>query len=170
MVGNKPVSARFSLLPNTKPRMGALGTSLVIQIALAAFLVIDSAVVSAAIDSESHVYGDGHCGAAAGYSRAAAAAKTAGSGARVKVQPPPPPVEQPAPKPDVAKFFAPKIEAPKPKPRQVEAELPKVNDTFQPLKLEMAVNQPARPREAGEDRNDDRRQLGSAHHREQAAR
>ena len=40
MVGTKPVSARFDLLPNTKPRMGALGTSLIIQIALAAFLVI----------------------------------------------------------------------------------------------------------------------------------
>ena len=29
----------------------------------------------------------------------------------------------------------------------MEAELPKVNDTFQPVKLEMASNQPARPRE-----------------------
>jgi TonB family protein len=64
------------------------------------------------------------------------------------VQPPPPPVEQPAPKVDVAKFFAPpKIVAPKPKVRQVEADLPKVNDTFQPLKMELASNQPARPRE-----------------------
>jgi TonB family protein len=68
--------------------------------------------------------------------------------AKVKVEPPPPPVEQPAPKLNVAKYFAPpKLEAPKPKPRQVEAELPKVNDTFQPLKLEVATNQPARPRE-----------------------
>jgi TonB family protein len=67
--------------------------------------------------------------------------------AKVKVQPPPPAVEKPAPKPDLAKFFAPRIEAPKPKPRQVVAELPKVNDTFQPVKLEMASNQPARPRE-----------------------
>ena len=48
----------------------------------------------------------------------------------------------------MAKFFAPRIEAPKPKPRQVEAELPKINDNFQPLKLEVATNQPARPREA----------------------
>ena len=60
----------------------------------------------------------------------------------------PPPVEQPAPKPDLAKLFAPRIQAPKPKPRQVkEAELPKVNETFQPVKLELANNQPARPRE-----------------------
>jgi TonB family protein len=63
-----------------------------------------------------------------------------------KVQPPP--VVKPAPpKPDIAKLFAPKIEAPKPKPRQVEAELPKVNDTFQPLNLKVDRTQPARPRE-----------------------
>jgi TonB family protein len=51
------------------------------------------------------------------------------------------------PKPNIAKFFAPKIEAPKPKPRQVEVELPKVNDTFQPLNLKVETAQPARPRE-----------------------
>ena len=64
------------------------------------------------------------------------------------MQPPPPPRWRgPAPKIDVAKYFAPKIEAPKPKPRQVEAELPKVNDTFQPLNLKVDKSQPARPRE-----------------------
>ena len=39
MVGTKPVSARFSLLPETKPRMSAMGTSLVVQIILVAFVV-----------------------------------------------------------------------------------------------------------------------------------
>src|SRR6266853_6035315 len=39
LVGTKPVSARFSLLPETKPRMSALGTSVIIQICLVAFLV-----------------------------------------------------------------------------------------------------------------------------------
>jgi hypothetical protein len=68
--------------------------------------------------------------------------------AKVKVQPPPPPVKPPAPKVEVAKFFAPpKIVPPKVKPRQVDADLPKVNETFKPLKLEVANNQPARPRE-----------------------
>jgi TonB family protein len=69
---------------------------------------------------------------------------------RAKVETPPPPAPTPVdrPKLDVAKYFAPKIEAPKVKPRQVDAELPKVNDTFQPMKMEMAVNQPSRPREA----------------------
>ena len=59
-----------------------------------------------------------------------------------RVQPPPPPKIE-APKPDVVKFIAP----PKPKIRQVEAELPKVNDTFQPLNLKVETAQPAKPRE-----------------------
>ena len=39
MVGTKPVSARFALLPETKPKMSALGTSVIVQICLAAFVV-----------------------------------------------------------------------------------------------------------------------------------
>ena len=64
-----------------------------------------------------------------------------------KVQPPPPVEKVEPPKPNIAKLIAPRIEAPKPKPRQVEAELPKVNDTFQPLNLKVENSQPARPRE-----------------------
>jgi TonB family protein len=65
-----------------------------------------------------------------------------------KVTPPPPVEKIETPKPNVVKFFAPpKIEAPKPKIRQVETELPKVNDTFQPLNLKVDNAQPARPRE-----------------------
>ena len=145
MVGNKPVSARFSLLPNTKPRMSAMGTSLVIQIALAAFLVIvpqlfPEQLIPRAMYMVTEIAGPPL--------EIPAPPPPKIPVAKVKVEPPPPPVEQPAPKPDVAKLFAPRIEAPKPKPRQVnEAELPKVNETFQPLKLELADNQPARPRE-----------------------
>jgi TonB family protein len=144
MVGDKPVSARFSLLPDTKPRMSALGTSLVIQTALAAFVVMipllfPQQMIPRAIYMVTEIAGPPlDIPAPPKPPKPPAVAK-------VKVQPPP--VERPAPKPDIAKFFAPKIEAPKPKPRQVEAELPKVNDTFQPVKLEMASNQPARPRE-----------------------
>ena len=39
MMGNKPVSARFSLLPETKPKMSAMGTSVIVQICLVAFVV-----------------------------------------------------------------------------------------------------------------------------------
>jgi len=144
MVGTKPVSARFSLLPNTKPRMSALGTSLVIQIAVAAFLVIvpllfPERMIPRAIYMVTEIAGPPLDIPAPPPPKPPASPK-------VKVQPPPPPVEPP--KVNVAKFFAPPaIVAPKPKPRQVEAELPKVNDTFQPVKMELATNQPARPRE-----------------------
>ena len=147
MVGSKPVSARFTLLPNTKPRMGALGTSLIIQIALAAFLVIvpllfPQKMIPRAMYMVTEITGPPLDIPAPPPPKPPAVAK-------VKVQPPPPPVEAPAPKVNVAKFFAPpKIVAPKPKVRQVEAELPKVNDTFQPLKMELATKEPARPREA----------------------
>ena len=146
LVGNKPVSARFSLLPNTKPRMGALGTSLIIQICLAAFVVMipllfPQQMIPRAMYMVTEIAGPPLDIPEPPKPKPPAPPKVA------KVQPPPP-VEQPVPKVNVAKFFAPRIVAPKPKPRQVEADLPKVNDTFQPLKLEVANNQPARPREA----------------------
>jgi len=147
LVGTKPVSARFSLLPNTKPRMSALGTSLVIQICLAAFIVcipllFPQQMIPRAMYMVTEIAGPPLDIPQPPKPKPPEPPKMA------KVKPPPPPVEQPAPKIDVAKFFAPpKIQAPKPKIRQVEAELPKVNETFQPLKLEVANNQPARPRE-----------------------
>ena len=136
---------QFSLLPNTKPRMSALGTSLVIQIAVATFLVAAPLLFPQQLMPKAMYMVTEIAGPPLDIPEPPKPPKPPAV-AKVKVQPPPP-VDQPAPKPDVAKFFAPKIEAPKPKPRQVEAELPKVNETFQPVKLEMASNQPARPRE-----------------------
>jgi outer membrane biosynthesis protein TonB len=144
LVGDKPVAARFDLLPNTKPRMSALGTSLVVQIALAAFLVIVPLLFPQQMIPRAMFMVTDMAGPPLDIP---APPPPKPPVAKVKVQPPPPPVEQPAPKPNVAKFFAPRIEPPKPKPRQVVADLPKVNDTFQPLKLEIANSQPARPRE-----------------------
>ncbi len=69
MVGTKPVSARFSLLPETKPRMSALGTSVDRSDLPGGFCGHPPSAVSAADGSESDVHGDGHCGAAARYSR-----------------------------------------------------------------------------------------------------
>jgi len=124
--------------------MSAMGTSVVIEIALAAFVIalpllfpdrlIPKTMYMVTQLTETHL----------------------------EIPKPPPPPKPPAikinkvtpppvveePKPVVAKLFAPRIEAPKPKPQQIkEADLPKVNETFQPLKLEVADNQPARPRE-----------------------
>jgi len=147
MVGNKPVSARFSLLPETKPRMSALGTSLVVQIILVAFVVtlpllFPQQMIPRAMYMVTDLAGPPLDIPEPPKPKPPAPPKVA------KVQPPKPPVEKvEPPKPNIAKFFAPKIEAPKPKPRQVEAELPKVNDTFQPLNLKPENSQPARPRE-----------------------
>src|SRR4029077_8408592 len=129
MVGTKPVSARFSLLPETKPRMSALGTSLVVQIILVAFVVtlpllFPQQMIPRAMYMVTDLAGPPLDIPEPPKPKPPAPPKVA------KVQPPPPVKVEP-PKVNVVKFFAPpKIEAPKPKPRNVEAELPKVNDTF----------------------------------------
>jgi len=146
MVGSKPVSARFSLLPNTQPKMSALGMSLVIEIALAAFLVMAPLLFPQQLIPKAMFMVTDLAGPPLDIPQPPPPPKPPAV-ARVKVQPPPPPVEQPAPKPDLSRIFAPRIEAPKPKPRQLEADLPKVNDTFQPAKVELASAEPARPRE-----------------------
>jgi TonB family protein len=144
-VGTKPVNARFSLLPETKPRMSALGTSVIIQIILVTFVVtipmlFPQQLVPRTMFMVTNLAGPPLEIPAPPKPKPPAPPKVA------KVQPPP--VEKPAPpKPDIAKFFAPKIEAPKPKPRQVEADLPKVNDTFQPVNLKVDNAQPVRPRD-----------------------
>jgi len=147
LVGDKPVNARFSLLPNTKPRMDALGTSLVIQIALAAFVVSIPLLFPQQLIPNAMYMVTEIAGPPLDIPTPPPPKPPV---VKVKAEvapPPPPPTPVDRPKIDVAKYFAPKIEAPKVKPRQVDAELPKVNDTFQPMKMEMAVNQPARPRE-----------------------
>jgi len=147
MVGTKPVSARFALLPETKPRMSALGTSVIIQICAVAFLVtvpllFPQQMIPRAMYMVTDLAGPPLDIPAPPTPKPPAFPKVA------KVQPTPPPVERTTPpKIDVAKYFAPKIAPPKVKPRQVDADLPKVNDTFQPLNLKVDSSQPARPRE-----------------------
>jgi TonB family protein len=145
LVGTKPVAARFSLLPETKPRMSALGTSVIVQICLVAFFVtlpvfFPQELIPKTMYMVTDIAGPPLDIPEPPKPKPPAPPKIA------KVQPPPP-VEKPAPKPDIAKLFAPRIEAPKPKPRQVAADLPKVNDTFKPLNLKVDSSQPARPRE-----------------------
>jgi TonB family protein len=138
------VDARFSLLPETQPRISALGTSLIVQIILVAFLftvplLFPQQLIPRTMFMVTNLAGPPLDIPAPPKPKPPAPPKVA------KVQPPP--VVKPAPKPDIAKFFAPRIEAPKPKPRQVEAELPKVNDTFQPVNLKVDTAQPIRPRD-----------------------
>jgi len=149
MVGTKPVSARFQLLPQTKPKMSALGTSVIIQICLVTFVVIipllfPQQMIPKSIYMVTDLAGPPLDIPAPPKPKPPAPPKAA----KVDPTPAPPPVERTAPpKMDMAKYFAPKIEAPKMKPRQVDADLPKVNDTFQPLNLKVDSSQPARPRE-----------------------
>src|SRR5580704_10165426 len=116
MVGTKPVNARFALLPETKPRMSALGTSLIVQICLVVFLVtipllFPQQMIPRAMSMVTDLAGPPLDIPEPPKPKPPAPPKAA------KVQPPPPPVERAAPpKLDIAKFFKPKIEAPKPKP------------------------------------------------------
>ena len=145
-LGTKPVSARFALLPETKPKMSALGTSVVVQICLVAFVVtipllFPQQMIPKAMFMVTSIAGPPLDIPIPPKPKPPAPPKIA------KVVPPPP-VKMEEPKPNVVKFIAPpKIQAPKVKPREVAAELPKVNETFQPLNLKVENNQPARPRE-----------------------
>ena len=147
MVGTKPVSARFSLLPETKPRMSALGTSLVVQIILVAFVVtlpllFPQQMIPRAMYMVTDLAGPPLDIPEPPKPKPPAPPKVA------KVEPPPPPVEKPSRRSRMLRSsLRPKIVAPKPKPRQVEVELPKVNDTFKPMNMKVATKQPARPRD-----------------------
>ncbi len=150
LVGNKPVSARFALLPDTKPRMSAMGTSLVVQIGLAAFvvmlpLIFPYQLIPHAVTMVTEIEDP------ASYILSTPPPPKPPAVARVKLKVEPPPVVEPAPppKPVIAKlpsvrFLAPKVE----RHQVVEAEAPKVGEVFQPLKLDIPdTQQPVRPRE-----------------------
>jgi TonB family protein len=146
MMGNKPVSARFSLLPETKPKMGAMGTSVIVQICLVAFVVTLPLLFPQQMIPKTMYMVTSLAGPPLDIPEPPKP-KPPPPPKMARVQPPPPPKIE-APKPDMVKFIAPpKIAPPKPKIRQVEAELPKVNDTFQPLNLKVETAQPAKPRE-----------------------
>ncbi len=144
LVGTNPVDVRFSLLPETKPRMGALGASLILQICLAIFFVMipllfPQQMIPKTIYLVTSLAGPPLDIPEPPKPKPPAAPKVA------RVQPTPEPIATPPPrklKPETIKFIAPKV-----KPREVVAELPKVNETFQPMKLEVPTTQPARPRE-----------------------
>jgi hypothetical protein len=143
-IGTKPVNARLSLLPDTKIRKGAVGTSLIMEIALAAFVVMLPVLFPQKLIPEA-MYMVTEIPMPSTHIPPPPARKRPEVRPKIK----PAPVEQPKPKVDMAKLFAPRIEAPKPKIRKMrEANLPKVDATFKPLKLEVADNnQPVRPRD-----------------------
>jgi TonB family protein len=128
-----------SFLPETKTRKSALVTSFFIQACLVTFVFLMPVLFSEQMIPRAMYLVTTIAGPPLDIPKPVA-----------QIPKPPkriPAVEQPAPKLVVAKMFVPKIEAPKVKPRQVDTELPKVNDTFKPPVLNTENAQPSRPRE-----------------------
>jgi TonB family protein len=145
LMGTKPVSARFDLLPDTKPRASAMGTSVVVQLGLVIVVVIlpllfPQQMIPKAMSMVTDLAGPPLDVPEPPKPKPPAPPKAA------KVQPPPPVERTAPPKLDVAKYFKPPVEA-KPKPREVAMDLPKVDETFQPMNLKVEEKQPVRPRE-----------------------
>ena len=118
-MGTKPVSARFSLLPETKPRKSALATSVVVQIVLVTVVVIlpllfPQQMIPKTMFMVTDLAGPPLDIPEPPKPKPPAPPKVA------KVQPPPAPKVVEPPKPDMAKLIAPRIEAPKVKPRPVD--------------------------------------------------
>lgn len=145
LIGQRPVPARLSTLPQQKLSWRALGTSTVFQAAVAAALVaipvffpqrlvtqieyevtpISAPMIEVPVPRRQPVV-------------------------RARVQPTPPlPVEQPQPQPHIAKLIAPAPLA-RPKvtaPRVRNAEVPRLDQTLTDAKFETPVAEPVRPRE-----------------------
>ena len=149
MIGQKPVPARLDTLPERNVSRGALATSTVFQVAVAAVVLILPMLFPQKLMTK------------IAYEVTPIAAPQTEVQlppkppvVRVKAQPvPPPPQEEPIQQPvqRVAKLIVPKaLVAPKPKPVQVQTptpDLPQVNQTFTEAKFEAPTDQPARPRE-----------------------
>jgi TonB family protein len=143
MMGQKPVAARLDLLPDAKLSRGALLTSTVFQVGLAAFLValpmfFPQKLVTQIMYEVTPIAAP----------ETAVALPPKPPVVRARVQPTPPPIEQPQPV-HVAKLIAPRpLVAPKPKPIPVQnQEAPKVDQNFIAAKFDQPMDQPARPRE-----------------------
>jgi protein TonB len=144
LMGSKPVSARLDTLPETKPRLSALLTSTIFQVALAAFLVaipmfFPEKMVTRITYEVVPI--------AAPQTEVLLPRKQPVLRAKA-VPTPPPPVEEPPPPQHVAKLIAPRpLVPPKPKPVEVKApEVPRLTPTLTDAKFE-APSAPARPRE-----------------------
>ena len=138
MMGQKPVAARLDLLPDAKLSRGALLTSTVFQVGLAAFLValpmfFPQKLVTQIMYEVTPIAAP----------ETAVALPPKPPVVRARVQPTPPPIEQPQPV-HVAKLIAPRpLVAPKPKPIPVQnQEAPKVDQNFIAAKFDQPMDQP----------------------------
>jgi TonB family protein len=143
-VGQQPVAARFSLLPQGHARFGAMSLGLTFQILAAATVValpllFPNQMVPKMV-----------------YSVMAVATPPTEVPLppkppliKPRLQPDPPPVEQPpAPVPQPNRLMAPRIVAPQPKPKPIPAPAaPDMSANFTPVKIDDPNDGPARPRE-----------------------
>ncbi len=138
-VGQKPVSAHFTLLPNPKPRWGVFGASVVLQCLGAALLIIVPMLFPQKLIPKMM------------YEIVPLVAPPTAvplppepPKIKAKVQPPPRPV--PVEQPKIAKLIAPpKPVAPKPKEMPAPV-APKIQPVFDAAKIDAPKAEPARPR------------------------
>lgn len=144
MVGQKQIPARFSLLPQGKSRLGAMGVGLVCQLTAAATLVAMPLLFPEKIVPKM-IY-------------QMVSVETTPTDVPLPPKPPaikprvqPPPVEQTPPPPSdpaVPRLMAPRIVAPQPKPKAVPTPAePTMEAAFTPVKMDEPNDEPARPRE-----------------------
>jgi len=145
--GKTGTTARFSLLPQPKPRLGAIGASVTFQVALVAFILIVPLVFPQKMIPKIIL---NVMPLATPITEVPVAAKQ--PPVRPKPQPLPkvelPPTPPPA---DALVAPPPKIIdqrklAPKVQPKDMKVDAPKVEETFQAPKMDLNVAQPARPR------------------------
>jgi TonB family protein len=147
LIGQKPVAARLDTLPETKPRLSALLTSTLFQVALATFLV---AIPMFFPDKLATKIAYEVVPIAAPQTEVALPPKPPVIRAK-PIAAPPPKIEEPPPPPQrVAKLIAPQpLVAPKPKPVAPDVkptEAPRINEALTAVKFE-APPEPAKPRE-----------------------
>src|SRR3989475_3131116 len=144
MMGNKPVCTRLDILPEAKPRWGALFASTIFQVVLTAFRVFvptlfpDKLVNKNTYEAVSIIV-----------PQTEVALPPKQPVVRAKIVRTPPPVEEPLQPQRVAKLIAPRPLVPaKPKPALVKTvDVPLLNEVSTEAKFEAPLSEPARPRE-----------------------
>lgn len=141
-VGQQPIPARFSLLPQGHARWGAMSLGLVCQI-LAAAKVVAMPLLFPQQMVPKMVY------QVMSVETPPTEVPMPPKAPAIKPRMQPPPVEQtPPPAPVPNRLMAPRMVAPQPKPKPVPATVaPNMNASFTPVKIDEPSDQPARPRE-----------------------
>jgi TonB family protein len=142
LIGGKPVPARLSVLPETKVRRGALLTSTLFQVVVAALLIILPIFfpekLATTIMYEVTPLATPQTEVPLPPKKPIL---------RAKARPIPPPVKTPPPQ-QVAKLYVPReLMAPLPKRMEMpKQQAPRVNESLAPVKFESNNSEPVRPR------------------------